>query len=597
MAVVIHSFDHPNAIHYPGGAFLQSKRWQHHPAAPESFLSAGGEHPVLMQILYNRGLRDTSAVGAFLNGEDAVLENPYRLTDMEKAVARILQAIQTREVICVYGDFDADGVTSTVLLVEALQAAGGRVGAYIPDRVDEGYGLNVVSIQERIVGKAGLLITVDCGIRSVAEVDAAMKMGVDVIVTDHHSVGPELPPALAVINPQQKDCKSPYKRLAGVGVAYRLAQAVLRAIAEEPWGKLSPDEAAEVERSLLDLVAVGTVADMMPLNGENRSLVRRGLVELRKGQRTGFYTLMDISGLSPKAADSTAISFRIAPRINAAGRLEHAKLAYDLLRCRDYADAYDQATRLEQLNNQRKNLTRAAETEAESQIPLQDVQPPLLFVASEQFRSGIVGLVAGRLSERFYRPALVVELGKDESRGSARSIEEFDITEALDQVSDLLVRHGGHSRAAGFTVTNANLPALQAELTDIATDHLRSHDDLRPQLWVDAEMQLMDVDWALHAQLGRLEPTGQENGAALFLTRRCCVREARAVGQDNRHLKLTIGEPGTYVYDGIAFGMGEFAGQIHEGAYLDLVYQLEINEWQGRKILQLNVQDLRISEQ
>jgi single-stranded-DNA-specific exonuclease len=576
---------------------LQSKRWQHYPAAPEHFLSAASEHPVLMQILYNRGVRDASAIRDFLNGEDAVLENPYRLVDMDKAVLRILQAIQTREVICVYGDFDADGVTATALLVEALQAAGGRVGAYIPDRVDEGYGLNVASIQERIIGKATLLITVDCGIRSVAEVNAAVAMGLDVIITDHHSVGPELPLARAVINPQRVDCGSPYKRLAGVGVAFRLAQAVLRAIAEEPWGRLSPDEAAEAERALLDLVAVGTVADLMPLNGENRSLVRRGLAELQKGQRTGLYTLMDISAVTPKAVDCSAISFRIAPRINAAGRLDHAKLAYELLRCRAYAEAYDKAQRLEQLNNQRKDLTRAAEREAEAQIPFQETQPPLLFVASERFRSGIVGLVAGRLAERFYRPALVVELGKEESRGSARSIEEFDITNALDQVSHLLVRHGGHSRAAGFTVANERLPEFQAELTAIAADQLAAHADLRPQLWIDAELLLPAVTYALHAQLARLEPTGQQNSAALFLTRRCFVREARSVGQENRHLKLMIGEPGSYVYDGIAFGLGECAEQIHEGAYLDLVYQLEINEWQGRKMLQLNVQDMRVSEE
>jgi single-stranded-DNA-specific exonuclease len=517
---------------------------------------------------------------------------------MDRAVERILQALQKGEIICVYGDFDADGVTSTTLLVEALQAAGGRVGAYIPDRVDEGYGLNVQSITERIAGKAQLIITVDCGIRSTEEVAAAVGIGLDVIVTDHHSVGRDLPPALAVINPQRRDCESPYKRLAGVGVAYRLAQAVLREASQQSWCKLSPEEAAEVERSLLDLVAVGTVADLMPLTGENRSLVRRGLDQLRRGQRVGLYTLLETASVTPQAVDSTAISFRIAPRINAAGRLDHAKLAYELLRCRSYTDAYDQSIRLEHLNRERQALTRDAQKLAESQLPGDETQPSLIFAASTSFRSGIVGLVAGRLVERFYRPAVVVEQGAQESRGSARSIDEFDITAALDQVSHLLVRHGGHSRAAGFTVTNERLPELVEALTAIAAAQLEAHDDLRPTLWLDAELVMHGdaLNWALHAQLARLEPVGQENRPPLFLSRRCYVRDVRTVGSDSHHLKLLFGAPGEYVYDAIGFGMGEHAVHLAEGTYLDVVYQLEANEWQGRRTLQLNIQDLRVAE-
>ncbi len=399
---------------------IHTKRWEQYPLAPADFIAQGNEHPILLQVLYNRGVRSVTEISAFLNGEDAIQEDPYKLADMEAAVERILHALKQRQVICVYGDFDADGVTATALLVEALQAAGGRVGAYIPDRVDEGYGLNVDSIEERIAGKADLLITVDCGIRSVAEVAVAMQRGVDVIVTDHHSLGRELPPALAVINPQRAEDPRLAERLAGVGVAYRLAQAVLRAAAGQPWCKLSPEAAAELEQTLLDLVALGTVADMLPLIGENRSLVRRGLAEIRKGKRVGLYALMERAAVVPQAVDSTAISFRIAPRINAAGRLSHAKLAYDLLRSRDFADAFDRAAQLETLNDERRARTLATEREADQQLASLPDHPSLIFVASDQFQYGIVGLVAGRLSDRYYRPAVAVMQGESEARGSAR---------------------------------------------------------------------------------------------------------------------------------------------------------------------------------
>ena len=296
------------------------KHWNFYPPAPENFLESGHEHPVLLQVLYNRGLRDGAAVASFLQGEDAVRENPFRLTDMSIAVERIVRAIERREVICVYGDFDADGVTATVLMTTALQRAGARAGAYIPNRVDEGYGLNVEALRTIADKGADLLVTVDCGIRSVAEVAEAVDVGMEVILTDHHSIGPDLPPALAVVNPRRDVRAVDAQQLAGVGVAYRLAQGVLRVVSQKPWSRISAEEAAAEEQSLLDLVAIGTVADLMPLQDENRSLVRRGLSELRRGQRVGLYALMEMASVPLTAVDSSAISFRIAPRINAAGR-------------------------------------------------------------------------------------------------------------------------------------------------------------------------------------------------------------------------------------------------------------------------------------
>lgn len=575
----------------------QRKNWIIYPPAPESFLNSVAEHRLLAQVLYNRGLRDQSDVTAFLTLDDAIQENPYKLKDMTPAVTRIVRAIEQGEVICVYGDFDADGVTATALLVSALQATGGRVGPYIPDRVDEGYGLNIEAL-ERIAQQAQLVITVDCGIRSVVEVEYAQSLGIDVIVTDHHSVGPILPPALAVINPRRKDCPSNFERLAGVGVAYRLAQAVLRAVGSKQGGKLSSDQIREIEESLLDLVAIGTVADVMPLLGENRDLVQRGLAQLNRAQRVGLSELFARADLTPGHIDATAISFRIAPRLNAAGRLAHAKLAYQLLRTTDPVQAYNFTNELEALNQQRRDLTEQAQREAESQLSAQEHEMPFLYlIHGTTFPAGIVGLVAGRLTEQLYRPTLVVEEGATESRGSARSIPEFDISSALDEVSELLVRHGGHSRAAGFTIQTPKLPALKAALQEIAERELSKHPALRPSLQIDAEIALEEANWGLQSQFARLEPTGQENTPPILLCRHLRVREARAIGSQKQHMRLVVdSDDQGLVMDAVAFQQGDWARQLSEGDRIDLAFQLDVNEWQGRRRLQLNVQDLRISE-
>ena len=577
-----------------------TKHWKLHDPAPEAFFASVPEHPLLAQVLYNRGLRSAGEIAAFLGGSDAVQENPYRLKDMVPAVRRILQAIETGETICVYGDFDADGVTSTALLVGALQAAGAEVGPYIPSRVDEGYGLNPDAIAA-IAAKAQLLITVDCGIRAVDEVQQAVDLGMDVIVTDHHTVGPVLPPALAVINPQRADCVRCFRRLAGVGVAYRLAQAVLRAAAQQGWCALTRDQAAELETELLDLVAIGTVADMMPLRAENRDLVRRGLAQLNQTQRPGLSMLMEYAGVGKGRADATSISFAIAPRINAAGRLAHANLAYRLLRTTDPTDAHTWTRQLEALNQQRRKLTAEAEAEAAVQVAAQMVDdgrgegepPPIVIAGSANFPSGIVGLVAGRLVDRYYRPAVVMEQGERTSRGSARSIEEFDISAALDELSHMLVRHGGHHRAAGFTVETGRLGAFTDALRAIAARELAAHADLRPTLEIDAIAPLDELNWGVQGQLARLEPTGQENPAPLLLIPGARVRSLRAVGGD-KHLKLVLdGGSGKPVMDAIAFGHGDRLPSLAKGMRLDVVGELTINEWNGRRQLQIMVKDFR----
>ena len=569
--------------------------WSIKPVAPETFLRGVPEHPLLAQVLYNRGVDTPAAVRTFLDEEQATVENPYKLRDMTPAVTRILKALHKQETICVYGDFDVDGVASTALLVTALQALGGRVGPYIPDRVDEGYGLNADAIV-RIAEQAQLLITVDCGIRSLSEVACAVEHGLAVIVTDHHSVGKELPPALAVINPRRPDCPSKFDRLAGVGVAFRLAQAVLRAASQERWCLIKPEQAAEVEASLLDLVALGTVADMMPLLGENRSLVRRGLKVLNATPRIGVEALMLQSDLRAGMVDATAISFRLAPRLNAAGRLGDAKLAYRLLRTHDATEAHTLAATLNSMNDRRRTLTEAAQREAEAQLAAVMADDPAIFiVGSEHFEHGIVGLVAGRLTDRYYRPAVVMRHDGDEARGSARSIPEFNISHALDEVGHMLVRHGGHQRAAGFTVQRTHLPAFQEALLALADQALADRTSLRPTIEVDAVTMLETINWGVIEQFVRLEPTGQENPPPTLLARSVRVRGVRTVGA-GKHLRLVVdaGANGP-VFDAVAFQQGEWAAELNEGKRIDIIFQVEINEWQGNRRLQLNVQDLRHS--
>lgn len=572
---------------------LRQAHWEIRPAAPEAFLHSIPEHPLLAQVLFNRGVDNPERVRAFLGDAHATVENPYKLRDMTQAVQRILKALRKGETICVYGDFDVDGVASTALLVSALQALGGRVGPYIPDRVDEGYGLNVDAVQ-RIAGQAELLITVDCGIRSIREVACAVESGMDVIITDHHSVGKDLPPALAVINPRRPDCSSKFDRLAGVGVAYRLAQAVLRAASQERWSPLSPQQAAEVEASLLDLVALGTVADMMPLLGENRNLVRRGLKLINSTPRVGVEALLLQSDLRTGTVDATAISFRLAPRLNAAGRLGDARLAYRLLRTRDATEAYTVASTLSSLNDRRRTLTETAQKEAESQlVAILGDDPAILIVGSEHFDHGIVGLVAGRLTDRYYRPAVVMHREAHEARGSARSIPEFNISHALDEVSHLLVRHGGHHLAAGFTVRNAQLPEFSQALQELADRQLAQRDNLRPTLVIDAVTPLREINWGVVEQFARLEPTGQENPPPTLLAENVRVREVRTVGS-GKHLRLIVDEGvNGPMFDAVAFQQGEWSTQLREGSRVDLVFQAEVNAWQGNRRLQLNVQDLR----
>ncbi|PJF36406.1 MAG: single-stranded-DNA-specific exonuclease RecJ [Candidatus Thermofonsia Clade 1 bacterium] len=563
---------------------LKPKRWRLPPKPSAHELAPFASlHPILAQILHQRGWRSPAEAEAFLRG-DPVNGDPFKLHGMAKAVARIRHAIRKGEKIVVYGDFDADGVTSTALLVSVLRALGADVQPYIPHRVDEGYGLNDAALIGLARRGFKLCITVDCGIRSVREVQTANAHRLDMIITDHHSVGPELPPALAVINPKQVACQSGESMLAGVGVTFRLAQALLK-IAREADKRPLPLQ----ESDLLDLVAIGTVADLVPLNRpENRALALRGIAALHQARRPGVRALLKAAGIAPEAVDATSIGFAIGPRLNAAGRLESAMKAYQLLMAEDEAEAAERAAELNRLNARRQELTRALQEHARK-IAALDSDAPLIFAADSAFAQGVVGLVASRLTEEYYRPSVILHQGQAESHGSCRSIPEFNITEALDACADLLVRHGGHAQAAGFTIYNENLPAFRERLTAIAAAQLGGR-TLQPTLEIDAELELDQLSFDLYESLQALEPCGNSFPQPIFCARNLRVLSARAVGTDAAHLQLRLSD-GERVVKAIAFNFGKYAETLPP--VLDIAFQIVLNEWNGEPALELNIKDLR----
>ncbi len=543
-------------------------------------------HPLLVQVLNNRGIATPEDAQAFLT-PDALIGSPFQLQGMGLTVDRLRRAIRAGEPIAVYGDFDVDGVTATALLVQTLQALGAKVKPYIPHRIDEGYGLNLEALRQLQAQGVRIVITVDCGVRSLSEIAFGKEIGLDMIVTDHHAPGSQMPDAFAVINPKQPTCSYPSKELSGAGIAFKLAQGLLRAEARVP---LCRERVQVSEEMLLDLVALGTVADLVPIVGENRALVKKGLAQLRQSERPGLQALMRQAVIRPEAIDTGMIGYTLGPRLNAAGRLEHALNAYNLLVTQYPGEADDLAQRLEETNRERQRLTNEMTGQAREAIKGTAETDRLLFVAASEFREGVVGLIASRLSEEFYRPAVAVHCGPAESRGSARSINEFNIVSALDQCSDLLIRHGGHSMAAGFTVDNAHLAELEARLKEIAAEKLGTN-ELAPTLTIDAEVSLNDINWSLQKALEELAPFGYGNREPVFVSRQVIVRDARIVG--NEHLKLLLTD-GQAVWDAIGFRQGSWMGALPRR--IDVAYQLESRVFNGESRLQLVVKDLQVPE-
>lgn len=568
---------------------LGRKRWRIATPAPADFISGLPQmHPAAAQVLYNRGVRLPREADAYLSRE-APFGDPLELEGIAEAVTVIRNAITQEQRIVIYGDYDVDGVTAVAVLVETLQTMGARVEPYIPSREDEGYGLNPEAIRALAQLGTGLLITADCGTRSVDEIALARELGMRVVVTDHHQLGCMIPAADALINPKRPGSSYPCAELAGVGVAFKLAQALIAANQDVP---LPTTQREFSDEALLELVALGTVADMVPLRGENHALVSRGLRKINSGHRPGLSALIRVAGADPGKVTTKTIGFVLAPRLNAAGRIDEASIALDLLLAPDMASALPLAHELDTLNQKRREITAGVHERAHDIVVAHDSLPPLIFVASDSFPSGVVGLAASRLVDEFYRPAVVVSLEGDCSKGSARSIPEFNITEALDTFDGLLERHGGHAAAAGFTVQTSRLGDLESRLVALAEAQLGDL-VLVPTLSIDAEVPLGDLSWELYNQLEQLQPFGFGNAVPVFVSRHVRVLSARAVGAEGRHLKLYVADASGRSWDAIAFRQGYWIDRVPPR--IDLAYRLELNEWQGRINLQLNVQDIHVS--
>ncbi|OGO60767.1 MAG: single-stranded-DNA-specific exonuclease RecJ [Chloroflexi bacterium RBG_19FT_COMBO_48_23] len=535
-----------------------------------------GVHPLLAQLLYNRGISEISQIELFLNADSRLEADPFLLPDMHQAVSRTYQALLTGEEIAIYGDFDADGITATALLVQGLSALGGKVIPYIPHRYREGYGLQVAALEKLRKRGISLIITVDTGITAITEIQKAQKMGMDIIVTDHHLPLASLPPALAVVDPKRSDSVCQSMEFAGVGVAFKFLQALLKGSGRE-----------ELLNGLLDLVALGTVTDMVPLIGDNRYWVKRGLELLNNTERIGLQEMMRGTSLKPGNLDTESISWVLGPRLNAAGRLDDAATSYQLLLTQDPQEAALLASDLEEKNAKRQRLTRELLERARERIIATGIDLPLLMTGEEDYSTGVMGLVAGRLTEEFYRPVIIFKFGTDTCRGSGRSIPEFDLMAALKDCRDLLSNFGGHTKAAGFTVPTTNLPQLQKRLLNLAQTQLAGL-DLRPHIDIDAEVPLAAFAGETFKEIQRLAPFGSGNPLPAFVSRHVEIINQRPIGSQGEHLGLKLKQEGI-AWDAIGFRFGNRAQEIT--TYLDIAYNLDIDRWNGEQRLRLKLLD------
>ncbi|MCU0592661.1 MAG: single-stranded-DNA-specific exonuclease RecJ [Desulfobacterales bacterium] len=571
---------------------LMEKRWQLANAdgiAVAALKQALGCHPVIAALLVNRRLTSPEQADRFLHASIAHLRPPTGLKDLEKAVERLVRAIAAEETILLFGDYDVDGTTATAVLFEFLKACNADVSYYIPHRLNEGYGLQARHITEVAVPRgATLLITVDCGSNSHAAADAARTAGIDVIITDHHHVSFPLPQAVAVINPKRRDCPGGLNRLAGVGVAFYLAVALRRRLRETGfWAERTEPNL----RFLCDLVALGTIADMVPLLEENRILAKTGLEVIGSGRRPGVAALLDAAGISHRPMDSDDIAFRLAPRLNAAGRIDHAGLAVDLL----IADQMDTARRLahtlNQLNASRQELERCIWEDLQTQIARQPdlLKGQTLVLADPGWHAGVIGIAASRMMVRYHRPVVLIALQGRSGRGSARGIPGIDLFSCLSACRMHLEELGGHVQAAGLRIDASRLPEFQ-QAFEAAVRSVANSDTFIPQIPIEAEVGLDAISEDLADQIEQLMPFGAENPEPLFMARRVTVVSSSRVGEHHRRMVLrSAAGPARRSFPAIQFHADpQYDALAH---FERIAYKLRWNRWNGSKTLQLVVEE------
>jgi single-stranded-DNA-specific exonuclease len=542
--------------------------------------------PVAAKILVNRGLDTRSKAEEFLAPSMEKLLDPFLLPGMEKGVDRIVRALRDKDKVLIFGDYDVDGITSTSLLFLILNKLGADVTYYLPNRLIEGYGLSEEGIREAERRGVGLIVSVDCGITAVEEIAFAKSRGIDTIVTDHHEPKEILPDASAIINPKAMDGGYPGGELSGVGVAFKFAQATFR--------RLGQDEGELQEH--LDLVALGTAADIVPLVGESRILTKFGMTQIARTTKAGLKSLIFVSGILGQKIGTGQVVFILAPRINAVGRLGDADLAIRLLTTKDESKAAEMARILNEENQRRKSIDEATLREALDMIA-QDVDlasDKAIVLASSGWHQGVIGIVASRLVERFHRPTIMIAIEGEEGKGSARSIPGFHLYEALRECIDCLVKYGGHKYAAGLSILKDEIQPFREKFKKVSAEKL-SMEDLIPRLLIDSELELEQINPELVSVLDLLAPFGPQNMRPVFVTRNLHVRgEPYVVG--NNHLRLRVKKAGP-VFDCIGFGMGDMAKLLcMKGIRIDLAYVVETNYWNDTYRIQLRIKDLKISD-
>ncbi len=540
------------------------------------------KNPVIAALLAARGVNSVEEFEKFNNKSPADLHSPYLMKDMERAVERINLALESGETITVYGDYDVDGITSVSMLVSYLRKKGADVNYYIPDRLDEGYGINPAALCSLFEEGTTLLITVDTGITATEEIETAKYMGMDVIVTDHHRCKEEVPDCCAVINPAQPDCNYPFKKLAGVGVVFKLICALEK-------------DAKKVLDEYGDILALGTVADVVELTGENRTIVDYGLKIFRNTKNTGLLSLINVMGINIETISVTSIGFSIAPKINAAGRIGDASLGVKLLLSSSSQEAEEISELLLEENKNRQELERHIYEEAQDIVSKNPdyKSKPVLVIWGEGWHHGVIGIVASKISEKYSKPCILITIDGDMAKGSGRSVEGFNLFEALQNCSDIFVKFGGHALAAGLTLRRENLPLLDEELNKYAATSLKKTGQ-KPVLNIDFELPVRYINITLPTELELLEPCGTGNPAPVFSVSGCKIVNTRMLS-DGKHLRLTLEKEGKII-NAIGFGMGSDYNLLIPGDHIDISGNVNLNTWNGNTQLQFIVTDMRYSD-
>jgi len=534
---------------------------------------------LLATILSNKNISSENEIEKFLNPTRNDFYDPFLMPDMKIAVDRILEAMSKKEKIIIYGDYDVDGITSITVLKQFLEDRGIEVGQYIPNRLNEGYGLNKKAIEEIVKQKYTLMITVDCGISGVEEVEYANSLGIETIITDHHEQGEEIPNALAVVDAKRKDNKYPFNQLAGVGVVFKLIQAlgICLGLEEKEYLKY------------LDLVCVGTISDIVPLVDENRVIAKLGLKLVQVTKNIGLKTLLDTVGY--KKIDSIAISFGVAPRINACGRMGFQNEALDLFLTKSEKEAKEISDRLNEYNRERQDTEKKIFSEALQKIEKSEKDKPCIILGSENWHHGVIGIVASKVTDMYFKPSILICFEDGIGKGSGRSVPGFDLHEALSKCDKYVEKFGGHSMAIGITVTQDNFNKFKEEFEEYTKNS--DIDKIVPIIYIDQEVTLKDINLKAAKELQLLEPFGEGNKMPLFLYKNLRIDSIRALSE-GKHLKLTLKDD-NYIIDAIGFNMGALANEYLIGDKIDVVGTLEINSFNNVEKIQINLKDVRKS--